>query len=80
MYFITMYADLEDCGNDKSFVGWFKSRRRAMNCVVNNIYDLNETVYKYARISYIPEGIYMCPQKDVWFKFNADTRKYELCF
>ena len=77
MYFITMYADLEDCENDKSFVGWFKSRAKAINRVVNNAGDLNETVYEYARVSFIPEGIYMPPEEDIWFKFNPDTKKYE---
>ena len=77
MYFITMYADLEDCENDKSFVGWFKSRAKAINRVVNNAGDLNETVYEYARVSFIPEGIYMPPEEDIWFAFNYDTKKYE---
>ena len=78
MYFIIMYADLEDCENDKSFVGWFKSRAKAMNCVNNNTCDLNEAgVYEYARISFIPEGIYMPPEEDIWFAFNYDTKKYE---
>jgi len=78
MYFIIMYADLEDCENDKSFVGWFKSRAKAMNCVNNNTCDLNEAgVYEYARISFIPEGIYMPPEEDIWFKFNPDSKRYE---
>jgi len=77
MYFITMYADLEDSQKDKSFVGWFKSRRKAIKCVVNNVGDLNETVYEYARLSFIPEGIYMIPEEDIWFAFNYDTKKYE---
>jgi len=77
MYFITMHVDLEDCENDKFFVGWFRSRDMAIECVVNNVFDLNETVYDYAQISFIPEGIFMIPEEDIWFAFNYDTKKYE---
>lgn len=59
MYFITTFTKLEK--NDKGFwdfgsqrsVGYYEKLEDAKNIVINNVYDLCETIYEYALIERI---------------------------
>ena len=74
MYFIYMHENYEDNGE---FVGWYKNKDQAIDCVTENMCDLNETIYDYACIQTIPEGIYNPSTENNWFIFDYETKKYE---
>ena len=83
MYFITVMerigkTDLGwlDIGSQRCW-GYFKDKEAAINTVVNNVTDLNETKYDCAVIEKIGEGISAVAEFEQWFKYNAKTNKYE---
>jgi hypothetical protein len=79
MYFITTLTDCSDNNYSSRCVGYVKDKEVAIDLVENNIYDIFETIYHYAVIERIPEGIYQYALDDdaIWFKFNIETEKYE---
>ncbi|MCI8397739.1 MAG: hypothetical protein HFJ52_09125 [Clostridia bacterium] len=72
MYFVTTLCNVDE---DKRCVGYFKTFEEAENIVLNNIGDINETIYDYAIIENIPEGLYQYDQNASWYQWN--NGKYE---
>lgn len=79
MYFITMIQIKNNEEEDRRCVGYVSDLDLAKEIIENNKYDLNETIYNYALIENIPEGIYQYDMNPLWFKFNELDEKYELC-
>lgn len=75
MWFITMITDLEEFSTRT--VGWYETKEVAENSVRENRCDLNETIYDYAVIEFVPKGLYANDNRGLWFKFNYETKKYE---
>lgn len=77
MYFITsVYPKPNDYGT--RCVGYFSSKRKAIDVVTNNRGDLYEAgAYPYAVIEHIEQGLYQYDFEPMWFKYNRDTGEYE---
>lgn len=90
IYVITTFEKAEhdrngclEHGNARS-VAWFSDYWQAKKYVENNICDIHETIYDYAVIETLPEGIYPTDFGDIdgvykcdYFKYNIETGKYD---
>lgn len=83
IYTITM---LEKVENDKNgwpsfgstnIVGYYTDLDVAIEAVTSNACDINETVYDYAVIEEVSEGLYNPSIKSYWFKYNRTKDSYE---
>ena len=79
MYFITTIQFKNNKLEDSRCVGYFKTFEEAEHIVINNIGDIEETIYNYCVIENIPEGIYKYDQNAKWYKFNDLDEVYEPC-
>ena len=79
MYFISTIQIKNNQIQDTRCVGYVSDLNLAKEIIKNNEYDLNETIYNYALIENIPEGIYQYDMSPLWFKFNELNEKYESC-
>lgn len=80
MYFITGIKDLDKEWGTKETrcFGYKKIFEEADQAVKENWCDINETIYDYAVIEYIEEGIHqVCFEKRWFYKFNYDKEIYE---
>ena len=83
IYTITM---LEKVENDKNgwpsfgstdVVGYYTDLDVAIEAVSSNACDINETVYAYAVIEKVSEGVYNPSVTSYWFKYNREKDSYE---
>ena len=79
MYIITTIQIKNNQIQDTRCVGYVSDLDLAKEIIENNKYDLNETIYNYALIENIPEGIYQYDMNPLWFKFNELEGKYIEC-
>ena len=79
MYFITTIQIKNNQIQDTRCVGYVSDLDLAKEIIENNKYHLNETIYNYALIENIPEGIYQYDMNPLWFKFNELEGKYIEC-
>lgn len=79
MYFITTIQIKNNQIQSTRCVGYVSDLDLAKEIIENNEYDLNETIYNYALIENIPEGIYQYDMSPLWFKFNELDEKYKPC-
>lgn len=79
MYFITCLAGLpsrEEDGGDIRTFGYFKSLHDAEKALVLNTYDMHETMYNYAVIERIGEGIHPNAQAISWFEYDRQKDSF----
>ena len=79
MYFITTLQIKDGQQKNSRCIGYFKSFEEAEHIVVNNVGDIEETIYNYCVIENIPEGIYQYDQNAKWYKFNDLDEVYKPC-
>ena len=84
MYFITCFQRYEqtkygvpDIGSARTF-GYYNDRDVAIRMVELNNLDIRECLYDYAVIECIPEGLYCIAEERIFFKYNEDTRRFEI--
>jgi hypothetical protein len=80
MYFITTIEKTEnlfDSFQNQRTVGFFEKLEQAEDIVKNNRCDINETIYDYAVIEYLTDGIYPVAELIELYKFDHDKNK---CF
>lgn len=71
------YPGYLDFGHERN-VGYYTSLDDAINSVSNNNCDIWETIYKYAMIEEVKEGLYgSACMRTWWFKWNEELKKYE---
>ena len=58
-------------------IGWYTKEDRAKSIVIRNGCDMNETIYDYAVVEELGEGLYPNASQRWLFKFNRSTRMYE---
>ena len=80
LYFITTITDCSKDNYSSRCVGYVKDKDVAIDIVKNNVCDLFETIYHYAVIEKIEEGLYQYALDDdaIWFEFNCETEEYEM--
>jgi len=76
MYFITTITNLSD-NSDSRCIGYFSEQESAIKAIENNRGDFWETIYNYAVIENIPEGIYKFDAEPLWFQYDRDTEEYK---
>jgi hypothetical protein len=83
MYFITCFYKYEptkfgcpDIGSARTF-GYYTDRDVAIRMVELNNLDIQERLYNYAVVEYIPEGLYNPAEEKIFFKWNEDKRQFE---
>lgn len=82
MYFITCFSRYEinrgipDIGSARTF-GYCNDRDEAIEIVRKNCYDIQERIYRYAVIEYIPEGLYELATERLFFEWNENTETFE---
>lgn len=83
IYTITMLEKIE---SDKkgwpnfgstNIVGYYTDLAVAIEAVTSNACDINETVYDYAVIEKVSEGLYHPSVTSYWFKYNRAKDSYE---
>ena len=63
---------------DACHYAWYESFERAENCVLQNIGDINETVYDYVIIEKYEFEVSNSVAINRWFyKYNTELEKYE---
>jgi len=77
MYFITLLTGIEENREDRC-IGYYNSFKKANDIVCNNTCDLWETIYNYAVIECIPEGLYPIRYREFWYKYNEKENIYTL--
>ena len=76
MYFITMARkDLDP--QTMECVGYYQDFDYAKDTLVTNQLDINETIYDYAMIEEIRNGLYADNVRRWWFKFDYNKGIYE---
>jgi len=58
-------------------VGYYFSLDDAVQAVKENGDDIHRTIYNYAVIEEIDEGIHLASKKEIWFKWDEETKRYE---
>ena len=82
MYFITCFSQYKliggvpDIGSARTF-GYYNDRDTAIKMVELNNCDIQERLYEYAVIEYIPEGLYNPAEERIFFKWNEDKQEFE---
>ena len=81
IYAITCFSKLEEENGwpkfgAMAFMGWFSDRKKAISAVKVNACDINETIYNYAVIEEIEEGLYAYPRKRWLFKYSKTDDRY----
>lgn len=83
MYFITCFQKYEidkngwpDVGHCRTF-GYYNDRDVAIRMVELNNLDIQERLYNYAVVEYIPEGLYNIAEERIFFKWNEEKRMFE---
>lgn len=83
IYTITVIEDFKELKNKMltpigvRTMGFYFDKKTAVEVVENNETDLNETIYDYAIIERVQEGLYNCTNERTFYKFNYETREYE---
>ena len=85
MYFITCFSRFElnerlgiaDIGSSRTF-GYYKNRDDAIEAVEKNWGDIQERIYHYAVIEYIPEGLYNPAEERLFFQWNEEKEMFEI--
>ena len=81
MFFITVFERPKNGGKlllgTQRCWGFYFDLAIAVNAVKNNLTDLWETIYDYAVIEEIDQGICFEAKQCQWYKFNTKTKKYE---
>ena len=82
-FFITTFTNLEkdnmgwlDTGASRC-VGFYTDWETAYDVVTHNICDIWETIYKYAVIEELRNGLYPDCIRRQFFKYNKDNGMYE---
>lgn len=65
-----------DFGSER-IVGFYKEFKDAEDAVVNNICDIYETIYNYALIEEVEEGLYNSSLNRWFYKYNKEKDEYE---
>ena len=60
-------------------VGYYQDFDYAKDTLVTNQLDINETIYNYAMIEEIRNGLYADNVRRWWFKFDYEKGIYEEC-
>lgn len=60
-----------------STVGFFHELAEAQRAVIDNMCDINETVYDYAIIEEMPVGFYPYSTNSWFYKYNYKKDEYE---
>ena len=76
MYFITTITNLFSDGNSRC-IGYFSKQEDAIETIESNWGDFWETIYSYAVIENVPEGVYQLDFNPLWFKYDTNTEKYK---
>lgn len=63
---------------ESDVVGYFPTEEEAMSAVIENLCDIQEARNELCMIGYIPAGLYQTTSKERWFKWNANTKKWQL--
>lgn len=79
MYFITTVQIKDEQLGYTRCIGYFKTFEKAEYIVLNNVGDIEETIYNYCVIENIPDGIYQYDQNAKWYKFNDLDEVYRPC-
>jgi hypothetical protein len=78
MYFITTVCKDFDHQTMRC-VGYYQNFDYAKDTLVTNQLDINETIYNYAMIEKIRNGLYADDIIRWWFKFDYEKGIYEEC-
>lgn len=79
MYFITTVQIKDGQLGYTRCIGYFETLEKAEYIVLNNVGDIEETIYNYCVIENIPDGIYQYDQNAKWYKFNELDEVYKPC-
>lgn len=78
MYFITTIEDFNEHSTKHSrCVGYFSDLNRAKEVLTENQCDLFETIYNYAVIEKVAEGLYQYDLNPLWFKWSREEECYK---
>ena len=78
IYVVTVIENFKTRSHRRT-VGFYFDEKKAIENVKDNSCDIEECLYDWAVIEEMPAGFYICPTKEMWFKWNEDTKKYEKC-
>lgn len=79
MYFITTVQIKDEQLGYTRCIGYFETFEKAEYIVLNNVGDIEETIYNYCVIENIPDGIYQYDQNAKWYKFDNLNEVYKPC-
>ena len=85
MFFITCFEQCQknelgwfDGGNERTF-GFFDNLETCKQALRENWCDMNETIYNFAVIEYIPQGIHPKAREIAWFHWDKERDGFFEC-
>lgn len=72
---IEKLTPVDAIGNSRC-VGWFETELDAREVVENNYGDIWEYSYQYAVIEKMAIGLYPHPEKEIWYEWDNDRKRY----
>lgn len=78
MHFITMISGknpLEE-GASQRTIGYFSTKKEAIDVLENNIWGVWETLYEYAIVQDFEEGLYPDLKETIWFMCYEESGRY----
>lgn len=81
MWFITVFQKYiktntaPDIGELRA-IGYYPHKEMAIEDVLENAIDMNEGMYKYAVIEFIPCGLYQPATEKIFFEWDDQSRHY----
>jgi hypothetical protein len=73
---MTTITNLSNNSNSRC-IGYFSKQEDAIETIESNWGDFWETIYNYAVIENVPEGVYQLDFNPLWFQYDRDTEKYK---
>jgi len=83
MYFINIVNIYNETQSSKYIeyhalcVGYYAQLEDAIQAITNNSDNIHKSIYNYAVIEQIDQGIHIERQKEIWFKWNDEYKHYE---
>ena len=86
VFFVTVFGRLKETGKSRSgepimrrstrVWAWFSKFEDAARTIIYNETDIHETMYEYAMVEAVPEGMLPLRYQEWWWKWDNEQERY----
>ena len=76
MYFVSIIERKDYKKLFSGSLGYFWDRKSAINAVHRNVTDMHKTIYPYAVIERIEQGLFPVPKERMWFRWQEEKKGF----